>query len=640
MNGAVVLFVEKVEQAHLLVETGISVHGSFLQVLPLVQPDTKVILSNVPPFVSDEFLVKELSRHGKLVSPIRKILSGCKSPLLKHVVSHRRQLYMILNKRDEELNLCFKVKIDDFDYVLFATSSNMKCFGCGGEGHLIRMCPNRAGSAPSDTVEQQPAAAGEQVGVSGEAGAPAAVEDSGAAGNSSVTAEEPVASGPVAGDQEESLVEDKTVEEPSNLQKSDCVVNEGSTVVCGGGETCVTGEEGEDQGEMEQDGMRGDQGEKGGGEVIVEEPVVVFVEEKGEGEQVMELEAPKRRSKRKNVVAAVQASRQVSKLTTERKVISDSSDSDGELSDSSVVSLSQSSCGETRYPVESFLTFLQQTKGLRGVKVESYFPDLRTFYFSARDHIRNKENITEMDAPSSFFFSLERKHGQRKQIHSLLSDTGQQLSEPGQIRRRAVEFYRSLFHSEYKENEELLKEFCDELPQVSEETNAELGRPLGLQELHTALLSMQGQRSPGVDGLTVEFYKAYWDLLAQDLLDVYNESLLAGSLPLSCRRAVITLLPKKGNLQDIKNWRPVSLLCTDYKILSKALATRLGRAMEQVIHRDQTYYQEKAFDRVEHDFLWETMRRFGFGEGLIAKIQVLYSDIESVLKINGSLKYA
>ncbi|KAI3376858.1 hypothetical protein L3Q82_000114 [Scortum barcoo] len=58
---------------------------------------------------------------------------------------------------------------------------------------------------------------------------------------------------------------------------------------------------------------------------------------------------------------------------------------------------------------------------------------------------------------------------------------------------------------------------------------------------------------------------------------------------MSCRRAVLTLLPKKGNLQDIKNWRPVSLLCVDYKLLSKALANRLRGAMEQVIHQDQTY---------------------------------------------------
>ncbi|KAI3373013.1 hypothetical protein L3Q82_023447 [Scortum barcoo] len=47
--------------------------------------------------------------------------------------------------------------------------------------------------------------------------------------------------------------------------------------------------------------------------------------------------------------------------------------------------------------------------------------------------------------------------------------------------------------------------------------------------------------------------------------------------------------------------------------------------------------QEKAFDRVEHNFLWKVMESFGFSAGFIAKIKVLYSDIESVLKINGSL---
>lgn len=72
-------------------------------------------------------------------------------------------------------------------------------------------------------------------------------------------------------------------------------------------------------------------------------------------------------------------------------------------------------------------------------------------------------------------------------------------------------------------------------------------------------------------------------------MDVLNKSLASGTLPVSCQRAVIALLPKKGNLQDIKNWRPVSLLCTDYKLLSKTLAIRLRGAMEKVIHQDQIY---------------------------------------------------
>ncbi|KAJ3606743.1 hypothetical protein NHX12_026262 [Muraenolepis orangiensis] len=229
-----------------------------------------------------------------------------------------------------------------------------------------------------------------------------------------------------------------------------------------------------------------------------------------------------------------------------------------------------------------------------------------------------------MDAPTSFFFGL--------------SGTGQEITEPSQIRRRAVSFYSTLYTSEYEEGETLSEGFCNGLPQVSEEANSQLEGPLTIQELQTALQGMQGRRAPGIDGLSVEFYRAYWDVLSNDLLDVFNESLASGSMPVSCRRA--------------------------------ALATRLGRAVEQVIHRDQTYCvpgrsmvdnvhlirdvlevsssldintglisldQEKAFDRVEHSFLWKVMEKFGFSAGFIAKIKVLYNKIESVLKFNGGL---
>nr|BAC82602.1 gag-like protein [Takifugu rubripes] len=157
MNRAVVLFLGKVEQVNTLVETGITVGGQFVQVTPLTQPAARITLSNMPPFISDEFLVRELSRHGKVVSPIRKMLSGCKSPLLRHVVSHRRQVHMILNNKADEFNYRFIVRVDDFDYTLFASAlfaSALKCFNCREEGHLARACPSRV--AP-DTPAAEPA---------------------------------------------------------------------------------------------------------------------------------------------------------------------------------------------------------------------------------------------------------------------------------------------------------------------------------------------------------------------------------------------------------------------------------------------------------------------------------------------------
>ena len=279
-------------------------------------------------------------------------------------------------------------------------------------------------------------------------------------------------------------------------------------------------------------------------------------------------------------------------------------------------------------------------------------------------------NASQMDAPSQFFFGLERKNGQRKIIHSLRSADGGTITGTPEIRRYATSFYKDLFREEYVEDTESAAPFYDGLPQVGADNNTVLDDHLSLNELHVALMSLGNGKAPGIDGLPVDFYKTFWPVVGEDLLEVFQDSLSRGRLPLSCRRAVITLLPKKGDLQEIKNWRPVSLLCGDYKILSKALASRLREVMSEVVHIDQTYCvpgrlmsdnitlvrhvldvssslamdtglisidQEKAFDRVEHQYLWHTLNAFGFSPGFIAKIRVLYRDIASILKVNGGL---
>ena len=108
MNGGVVIFVDSVAKAYQVVESGIVVNDLFVSVSPLTTPAARITISNIPPFIGAEVLVRELSRHGKIMSPIRKLPSGCKSPLLRHVVSHRRQVHMILNKKDSELSLVFQ----------------------------------------------------------------------------------------------------------------------------------------------------------------------------------------------------------------------------------------------------------------------------------------------------------------------------------------------------------------------------------------------------------------------------------------------------------------------------------------------------------------------------------------------------
>ncbi|KAK3529191.1 hypothetical protein QTP70_019442, partial [Hemibagrus guttatus] len=187
------------------------------------------------------------------------------------------------------------------------------------------------------------------------------------------------------------------------------------------------------------------------------------------------------------------------------------------------------------------------------------------------------ESAAEMDAPSKFFFSLEQKNGQKRFIHAVRTESGDLLSESTEIRKQTVSFYSKLYSSEWSGAQVVEDSFLVGLPKLSEQAARELDRELSLEELHEALQRMENGRASGIDGLPAEFYKAFWAVIGQDVLDVLRDSIQRGELPLSCRRAVLTLLPKKGDLTHLKNWRPVSLLCTDYKLLSKALASRLTK---------------------------------------------------------------
>ncbi len=87
----------------------------------------------------------------------------------------------------------------------------------------------------------------------------------------------------------------------------------------------------------------------------------------------------------------------------------------------------------------------------------------------------------------------------------------------------------------------------------------------------------------------MDFYQNFWDTIGQDFYEVLLDCIRSKILPTSCRRAVLSLLPKKGDLGFRKNWRPVSLLCSNYKIISKCLANIMKHCLDLLVHNDQTY---------------------------------------------------
>ncbi|KAI3377340.1 hypothetical protein L3Q82_008544, partial [Scortum barcoo] len=537
---------------------------SFTPVHPLVNPARKITISNVPPFIRNEVLAKELSRFGQLVSPIKMLSLGSKSPLLKHVVCHRRQVFMVLRENSAELNLSFNFKVDGFSYMVFATSETMKCFGCGAEGHLIRSCPEGAGG------RRAAAAAGE-----GSGSWPRRPEGG------------RLLQDLASGDPSACSGGEVSVKSRDQLQRKDSVQADGEKQKDISDEVkqteCVNSEKPHDD------------------LSLCEEQFV-------DDEDMSDDELLKLSQKRKNI-EPVQKNVKASKMIKGSKAGKSPAESESE----SLLSQEE----QTLYSPADIKKFLQGTKGTRLLKVEDHFSDLKLFIESAKASDQNLRRCWRVCPYRAGNLSFKKL-----------------------------------------------------IVKVETEANTKLEAQLTPQELYAALMSLKSGKAPGIDGLPVDFYKSFWSVLGEDLLEVFNDCLERGRLPLSCRRAVITLLPKKGDLQELKNWRPVSLLCTDYKIMSKVLASRLREVMASIIHPDQTYCvpgrlisdnvtlirdilevsgslavdtglisidQEKAFDRVEHKYLWQTLAAFGFSPGFIAKIRVLYCDIASVLKINGGL---
>ena len=162
----------------------------------------------------------------------------------------------------------------------------------------------------------------------------------------------------------------------------------------------------------------------------------------------------------------------------------------------------------------------------------------------------------------------------------------------------------------------------------------------------------------GPNGIPVNFYKIFWSKIKLLLLEVFNFCQKEGRLFESARQGIISLIPKpEKNRSYLKNWRPIALLNVDYKILSKAIATRIKLVLDHLIDEDQTGFRkgrdisenlrkmfdimeviftqkipaimvmvnfEKAFDRVEIPSLLKIMRIMNFGKNILDWIQLLF----------------
>ena len=280
--------------------------------------------------------------------------------------------------------------------------------------------------------------------------------------------------------------------------------------------------------------------------------------------------------------------------------------------------------------------------------------------------------IEDGEKCTKFFLNLEKKNHELKNIRCLLCEDDSILTEPEAILEKQKEYYENLY-TEPSESASIEPNayFLDNanIQQLDDTSKLDCEKDITLEECSMALKSMANNKTPGADGFPTEFYKFFWQDIKNIVFSTYKYAFLNDKLSVEQRRGVLTLIPKKdSDLRMLKSWRPLTLLNTDYKILTKVLANRLQNVADEIVSHDQSGYIknryigenlrtisdiieyctlfnktgiltlidcEKAFDTIKWSFLHNTLLAMNFGNNFCKWIKIIYTDICSCCMNNG-----
>ena len=286
---------------------------------------------------------------------------------------------------------------------------------------------------------------------------------------------------------------------------------------------------------------------------------------------------------------------------------------------------------------------------------------------------KKSRDFIEGEHPTKCFFQKFRKMDlKRNSIDNLLNDQGELKHGLCDLLSIASSYYENLYKS-IPTNEAMENVFIANVESFNSvdilNIYDDLCRDFTVDELKDAIMSFLNGRSPGPDGLSIEFYKSVFSIIKDDLLYVYNCIKDKEYLPSKMKRGLIVLVPKGDTRSNIENYRGITLNNVDLKIFSKMLHNRISPYLEKSIHSSQYSVSgkkdwelncairdifdemrsgssvdsflvrvdfKKAFDSIDMGFLYKIMEKMGFPCKFINLIKAMDSNVSAQVVINGA----
>ena len=273
--------------------------------------------------------------------------------------------------------------------------------------------------------------------------------------------------------------------------------------------------------------------------------------------------------------------------------------------------------------------------------------------------------LKEGDRNNGFFHKMANYHRKMNNIDRICIGD-QWLTGTEEVKLGIVKAFKELFGDpgDWRASPEGLN-----FSRLNDMEALRLEVPFMEDKVHVALDDLNGDKAPGPDGFTAAFWQFGWDVVKLDIMRLFRDFHEHGRFVRSLNSTFMVLIPKRGGVEDLKDFRPISLTGSIYKLIVKVLANRMKKVMNKLVNSAHNAFVEgrqildaslianevinlmlkkkekwvlckldieKAYDKINWNFLTTVLGKMGFKEKWLGWIKWCISTASFSFMLNGS----